>query len=108
MIYYINIQLYFVRKTGGGGYPDDDLKKKKIDTFYKIERYFSVYHELKHKCNKTYFPKHMNQNHNMYSSLINPVEEHQSTKHVDCSYPRPIKEQPNLLNGIGFGEINYI
>ena len=36
---------------------------------------------------------------------LNPDEEHQSSKHVDCIYPRLIKQQSNLLNGVGFGVI---
>ena len=36
---------------------------------------------------------------------VHPDEEHQSSEHVDCTYPRLIK-QSNLLNGIGFGVIN--
>ena len=28
-----------------------------------------------------------------------------SSKHVDCIYPRQIKQQSNLLNGVGFGVI---
>ena len=40
------------------------------------------------------------------SSPIKSDEEHQSSKHVDCIYPRLIKQQSHLFNGVGLGVIN--